>query len=81
MKSIDIKSLLIGTLLASTVFLGVAATSSGDKGRWDTSQKWDVAQDRPYRNPATGGYGYQTKEGYHPFAYADGVVLSRKQIQ
>jgi len=29
MKSIDVKSLLIGALLASTIFLGVAAVPSG----------------------------------------------------
>ena len=29
MKTIDVKSLLIGTLLASTIFLGVAAAGCG----------------------------------------------------
>ena len=32
MKSIDVKSLLIGTLLASTIFLGIAATSNVGNG-------------------------------------------------
>jgi hypothetical protein len=38
MKNIDIKSLLIGGLLASTIFFGVAATSPTDK--WDDKQLW-----------------------------------------
>ena len=41
MKSIDVKSLLIGTLLTSTIFLGVAATGATDK--WDGKQMWQVA--------------------------------------
>jgi hypothetical protein len=42
MKSIDTKSLLIGALLASTVFFGVAATSKDDMGKWDKAQQWEV---------------------------------------
>jgi hypothetical protein len=55
MKSIDVKSLLIGALLASTIFLGVAAVPSGTAvplksgwdsfigpAQWDDKQKWDV---------------------------------------
>jgi len=42
MKNIDVKSLLIGTLLASTIFLGVAATSPTDK--WDKEQRWEVGK-------------------------------------
>ena len=40
MKNIDIKSLIIGALLTSTIFLGVAATSQTDK--WDDKQEWDL---------------------------------------
>ena len=40
MKTIDIKSLLIGTLLTATIFLGIAATSPTDK--WDDKQQWEV---------------------------------------
>ena len=43
MKNIDIKSLIIGVLLTSTIFLGVAATSKTDKGKWDEKQRWAVA--------------------------------------
>ena len=40
MKNIDIKSIIIGALLTSTSFLGVAATSPTDK--WDDKQEWVV---------------------------------------
>ena len=43
MKNIDVKSLLIGALLTSTIFLGVAATSKDDAGKWDGRQMWQVA--------------------------------------
>ena len=43
MKNIDIKSIIIGALLTSAIFLGVAATSKEDKGKWgmgsDTAEK------------------------------------------
>ena len=37
MKTIDLKLLIIGMLLASTVFLGMAATNATDK--WDKKQQ------------------------------------------
>ena len=40
MKNIDIKSLIIGALLTSTIFLGVAATGMGDK--WSEAQQWET---------------------------------------
>ena len=40
MNSIDIKSMIIGTLLTSTVFLAVAATRPTDQ--WDEKQVWQV---------------------------------------
>ena len=47
MKSIDIKSLLIGTLLTSTIFLGVAATPPEVKRAMDatTGKFWGIAKD------------------------------------
>jgi len=42
MKSIDIKSLLVGSILALTIFLGVAATGPTDK--WDEKQRWAVGK-------------------------------------
>ena len=44
MKTIDVKSLIIGALLTSTIFLGVAATSKSDAGKWDDKQEWSVMQ-------------------------------------
>ena len=38
MKTLDVKSLLIGALLISTIFLGVAATSPTDKQQWSVMQ-------------------------------------------
>ena len=43
MKNIDFKSLAIGALLTTTIFLGVAATSKDDAGKWDGSQIWETA--------------------------------------
>tara|TARA_B110000467_G_C18041549_1_gene326165 strand:- start:342 stop:602 length:261 start_codon:yes stop_codon:yes gene_type:complete len=37
MKSIDVKSLLIGFLLCATFFLSVGATSNAQIGRWAIS--------------------------------------------
>jgi len=42
MKNIDVKSLIIGALLTSTIFLGVAATSPTDK--WDEKQNWEFTE-------------------------------------
>ena len=62
MKNIDIKSLIIGALLTSTIFLGVAATSLTDK--WDDRQEWEIFRITTDRDTpqATG------KNGYEPFA-------------
>ena len=56
MKSIDTKSLIIGALLTSTIFLGVAATGTTDK--WDGTQKWEI-------RTSSG----KIPEGWEPFAY------------
>jgi hypothetical protein len=56
MKSIDIKSLIIGALLTSTIFLGVAATGTTDK--WDGKQRWEI-------KTSSG----KIPEGWEPFAY------------
>ena len=42
MKNIDIKSLIIGVLLATTIIFGMGATGVGDK--WDDKQEWAVAE-------------------------------------
>ena len=41
MKTIDIKSLLIGVLLTSTIFLGVASTDAGIGGSLTLKDKKD----------------------------------------
>ena len=56
MKSIDIKSLIIGALLTSTIFLGVAATGTTDK--WDGKQRWEI-------KTSSG----KIPEGWEPFSY------------
>ena len=80
MKNIDIKSLIIGALLTSTIFLGVAATSPTDK--WDDEQQWKVTSESRF------AAGLQTQEaGYEPFAVshrADGSIkniMLRKRIK
>ncbi len=67
MKNIDVKSLIIGALLTSSIFLGVAATSPTDK--WDKKQVWITAN--------TGD------EGWEPFAYdgENEKIILRKRIK
>ena len=72
MKSIDVKSLIIGALLTSTIFLGVAAVPSGtgtakDASVWDGDQLWSV-DDFDI-----------AKAGWEPFATSGGNVLWRKR--
>ena len=71
MKTIDIKSIIIGVLLASTIFLGVAATGVNDK--WDDKQEWIEADYDALR--AMGDIGtvqysgqmvYKTIKGWQP---------------
>ena len=38
MKNIDIKSVIIGVLLTTTVLFGVGAAGKDDKERWDNEQ-------------------------------------------
>ena len=50
LKSIDGKSLLIGGLLASTIFFAMGATGPTDK--WDDEQQWKVGEIKYYQaNP------------------------------
>jgi hypothetical protein len=61
MKTIDIKSILIGTLLTATIFLGVAATSPTDK--WDKEQQWEVCSEAGLRASDSADYSTLQKEG------------------
>jgi len=62
MKSIDVKSLLIGALLTSTIFLGVAATGPFEK--WDEKQRWSTGK-LLVTTDIRGGFAYviKTDEG------------------
>ena len=62
LKSIDGKSLLIGGLLASTIFFAVGATSPTDK--WDDQQIWHTETTNKF-------YG---DKGWEPFAYDHDAV-------
>ena len=67
MKSIDLKSLLIGVLLTSTVFFGVAASNPTISKQWPKDQKWEVTM----LEHSAGQYleSHQKEiEGYEPFA-------------
>ena len=76
MKNIDIKSIIIGALLTSTIFLGVAATSKDDKGKWDTKQKWDLtwAIDKDGNRAPP-----DCPEGWEPFAVQGPQVWFRQR--
>ena len=91
MKSIDIKSLLIGTLLASTIFLGVAATSprvaatspDGTVINWDNTQVWRVERrgwDEP-KGHANRLTNMLQPVGFEPFAATDKNVFFRKRMR
>ena len=85
MKNIDIKSIIIGALLTSTIFLGGAAVPK-DTGKtalrnqsrtidwWDDNQQWDVKTDDEIGKPYT---------GYEPFGYSSSsrAVIYRKRIK
>ena len=82
MKNIDTKSLIIGALLTSTIFLGVAATSPTDK--WDDKQEWEYTLSRLGAAVTAGGQPlyYKGKEGHEPFAVAaHGAVIWRKRVK
>ena len=79
-KNIDIKSLIIGGLLTSTIFLGVAATGKADKNSWDDEQEWAVT----YRLKKQFNH-VESGKGLQPFAVTrddEGVrVWVRKRIK
>ena len=80
MKKIDIKSLIIGALLTSTIFLGVAAADDNNK---TDKTKWNVAY-APIENWwADGKTKGQSGEGWEPFAVSgDGKkVFQRYRIK
>ena len=87
MKNIDIKSLIIGALLTSTIFLGVAAADDNNK---TDKAKYQVAY-APIENwwvedanaPSGGNVKGESGEGWEPFAVSgDGKkVFQRRRIK
>ena len=97
MKNIDIKSLIIGALLTSTIFLGVAAVPK-DTGKsfsgpnpprsevgmqWDDKQAWYVRR-LEWKEPP--GHANRLTNrlqpiGFEPFAATDKHILFRKRVQ
>ena len=87
MKDIDIKSLIIGALLTSTIFLGVAAvpkdtgtsTRPDAGGAWDDKQEWTIQMQKRVGSRAS---NQQKPIGYQPFAVNDeGWIYWRKRIK
>jgi hypothetical protein len=76
MKNIDIKSLIIGALLTSTIFLGVAATSTTDK--WDDDQVWDVVI---ARQGSTADVTRALRGGWEPIAVQGANIIYRSRIK
>ncbi len=77
LKTIDIKSALIGFLLCSIFFFGLAATSPVDK--WDAKQEWLVAGS----NALFGQKQLERKKmgGWEPMQTEGGTITYRKQIK
>ena len=93
-KNIDIKSLLIGGLLASTILLGVAAVPKDTSNsfridapekhqEWDNKQVWYVK-----RLGWDGGPGEATRltnrlqpQGFEPFAATDKHIFFRRRVK
>lgn len=74
MKSIDVKSLIIGALLTSTIFLGVAATRPTDQ--WDEKQVWQV---RYVRSDDINKAGYEP--GWEVFSESEIGYSFRKRVK
>lgn len=86
LSSIDLKSALIGFLLCSIFFFGLAATSPVDK--WDAKQEWLVAgsnalfgQKQLERKKMGGMVVYHSKGGWEPMQAEGGTITYRKRIK
>ena len=94
MKNIDIKSLIIGGLLSSTIFLSVAAVpkDTGNSFRidapekrqeWDDKQAWYVER-REWDEPKGHANRLTNRlqpQGLEPFAATDKHIFFRKRTQ
>ena len=78
MKKIDVKSLLIGILLTTTVIFGIGATSPTDK--WDDEQQWTVWTVNSVWLGKTDEWLKQSKGG-EPFSIQGKNVLFRKRVK
>ena len=74
MKAIDVKSALIGALLTSSIFLGMAATSPTDK--WDEKQVWQV---RYINGTDIDPKGYEA--GWEVFSESENGYSFRRRIK
>ena len=83
MKDIDTKSLIIGVLLASTIFLGVAAVpkDTGDVvislSEWDDKQEWTI-KTTAYNKRSGSDPDFA---GYEPFGKSGTLYLWRKRLK
>ena len=95
MKTIDVKSMIIGVLLTTTVIFGMGATGKDDAPAaargWDDKQKWMTIAIKVGRSDSHlktlarhGGKGWEDPKwqlGWEPFAVLGGEVLWRKRIK
>ena len=82
MKNIDIKSLIIGVLLTTTVFFGLGATGVGDK--WDDKQEWIVVIQKRWfegNEDPIKPRSVKHPSGWEPFAVDDRWIWHRKRIK
>ena len=86
MKSIDIKSLLIGTLLTSTVIFGVAATGKNgspntpNPSSWDNNQEWMLKYEPLGKDVVNSGS--KMEKGWEPIGTTElGMMILRKRIK
>ena len=78
MKNIDIKSVIIGILLTSTVFFGLGATGKGELkgGQWNIGHApISTLYERP-NNPSSKGEKFKNHLNQEPFAVSgDGKTV------
>ena len=72
MKTIDVKSMIIGVLLTTTVLFGMGATGKADAGKWDDKQEWHVTYNSAAKRLAL-------DEGYLKEVLANLYIISTVQ--
>ncbi|MCK4997977.1 MAG: hypothetical protein KAS23_00530 [Anaerohalosphaera sp.] len=81
MKSIDIKSMIIGVLLTLTIILSIGAVPNGtgnvkNMDKWDDQQQWEVIYKSGFKKD-----DLKKIVGYEPFATTEHLILYRKRIK